>query len=156
SSTTSTDAPRRASSYATADPMMPAPTTMMSDGRDTDRTLSQFSALQHVERMSVLLVVAEPWNAPEHTEWLDGPRRFRRAHVGAFPAERVDDFSDDALRRGVVAAIEHRGLHAAGKRRIHHQIAADAVERLDELRVGHGLLQPLHQRIVGRREELQD
>src|SRR6478736_2552576 len=32
SSTISTDAPRRASSWATAQPMMPAPTTMMSEG----------------------------------------------------------------------------------------------------------------------------
>src|SRR6267378_7161144 len=32
-STTWTDAPRRASSYATAHPTIPAPTTTMSDGR---------------------------------------------------------------------------------------------------------------------------
>src|SRR5580700_5231304 len=34
SSTISTEAPRRASSYATAQPTTPAPITMMSDGRD--------------------------------------------------------------------------------------------------------------------------
>src|SRR5947207_369017 len=33
-STTSTEAPRRASSYATAHPTIPAPTTTMSEGRD--------------------------------------------------------------------------------------------------------------------------
>src|SRR5436190_11446777 len=50
SSTISTEAPRRTSSYAIAQPTTPAPTTIMSDGPLTVSKLSVFSSLPLLRR----------------------------------------------------------------------------------------------------------
>src|SRR5689334_16217178 len=110
SSTISTDAPRLANSCATAHPTIPAPTTMMSEGRPIKRQLnaSASSPLQECKGVIGPRVLAETWNAPELTERLDGPGRLRGAHVGAVPSELLQDARRDLLRFCVVPAVEHR------------------------------------------------
>src|SRR5580765_3330692 len=98
-STISTDAPRRASSCAMAHPTIPAPTTMMSEGRPMKSQLSWGgSSSQHGERVIGPRVVAECRDAPELAQRLDRARGFRGPHVGAIPSELLEDFGDDRLR----------------------------------------------------------
>src|SRR5262245_22984071 len=77
-----------------------------------DRTMPGFSA-QQLECVSPA-VLEESWDAPERAERLDHARGLRRAHVGALPAELIDDPRDDRFRGRIVAAIEHRP-RSAGK-----------------------------------------
>ena len=60
----------------------------------------------------------------------------------------------DRLGLVVVAANEHGGF-AALELRIDHHGVADRAERLDEVRVGEGVLQALHQGLIEVGEKLQ-
>ena len=93
-------------------------------------------------------------NAPKHAQRLDGAGGFSLAHVGRLPAELIVDLANYRLGLVVVAANEH-GRLAAFVFRIDHPGIADGVVCLDEMRVGEGGLQALHQRLVEAGEKLQ-
>ena len=92
-------------------------------------------------------VLAETGNAPKEAERLDRPGSLGGAHVFRFSAKQVENRRYLRLRRVVIAADEHGGSDAP-EIRIDHMQVADAIERLDKMRIWRGALQAFHQGVV--------
>src|SRR6476469_8964031 len=77
------------------------------------------------------VVLPKTRNAPELGQRLQGSSRDSTTHVRPLPTEVLQQPGHDGFGSAIVAAEKHGG-RTAGQEWVHHEVAAHAIERLDE------------------------
>src|SRR6185312_17321140 len=90
----------------------------------------------------VPVVLPKTRNTPELGQRLQRSRRDNTAHVRTLPAQVFQQSGHDGFGSTIVAAEKHGG-RTAGQERVHHEVAAYAIERFHERNAGVRLLQSL-------------